>query len=601
MALFSWGSTPKNQNGDLPTSGGSSHSRMNANDPLKDGAAAATPPPLTPPPLPPPPTSTALAHGGGGGAPPVSTQAQPAAKAGTAELAVAAVTSSIAAVNMSPAVSIFNPATFCTPAQQPPDSPLEEEQDLAFFETPAAIADDWSDDCNNHNHDVYEDYDNHNNNDDNNDDDSDEEYPPVESPDRPDHSLPVQQQQQQQKQQQQHYYPYSQQQERSDYYPDETNETYPYQESNSMHPPVPDQYEDYSQQQQHYHYTSTAATAGAADADSIEASIPAVTDLTADLQQQQNPRTLTVLLEEPNDPTAPPPPHQQQQQPTPSSNMHTTTHPSHRGLDMIHAPHPCQDLATPLSACSYSSTFTFLSDADRVPAELSQTVEHAVRRRREFQSSMHDLECRVAALTAAVAEESMDRCAALQDLADRQFDQPLENLVERVALQREAQQVHVGACQATERNVSLLDSQMTHSIHVRLQDVKRQQLDSLQDALENDIVTNGKIQAAAADKQEVSLARQFESLVGHSARRYQEERAARIANLQVASEQMSQTLDDLEPGGVDECMATIQELRAQLQQEKTTRETDDARVMELIHQRAAAMKRALLEAVGDFE
>jgi RNAse (barnase) inhibitor barstar len=176
----------------------------------------------------------------------------------------------------------------------------------------------------------------------------------------------------------------------------------------------------------------------------------------------------------------------------------------------------------------------------------------------------------------------------------------MEAIVERVSLERDEQQYHsYDATMELERRLSILDSKMTHSVHVRLQDEKREKLDALHDHLVNDIKTDLKLEAAKADKREGSMVRRFEGLAGTMARRFHEERAARTAAVQVAMQQVQTQLDDLDPKKADDVMISLKQLRIQLEGERAERQAQDQRIQERIVQTTTAMKRALLEAAGD--
>jgi RNAse (barnase) inhibitor barstar len=220
-------------------------------------------------------------------------------------------------------------------------------------------------------------------------------------------------------------------------------------------------------------------------------------------------------------------------------------------------------------------------------------------------------------LTANVAEESMDRERSLEHVQDTCMDGPTEEMVERIALQQDAYQSQDFSKQSDalngssstcttnsrvlEKRLSVLDSQMTHSVHVKIQDAKRQHLGSLSEVLENEIAKDLKVDAAKADKREGGLVRRFESLVGTMVRQYQEERATRFAALQVAADNVRDEMMDpfLDPSRADAAVVLLRDLRMQLEHVRAERQEQDQRVMELIVQRTANMKRALLAASDD--
>jgi hypothetical protein len=313
-------------------------------------------------------------------------------------------------------------------------------------------------------------------------------------------------------------------------------------------------------------------------------------------------RSLTVQIKQPAHEQY----HQQQQSYTIPATVKT---------DLVPLPDYSQEglMMTPSPTCF--SNFTFLSDEISIPAEFNRVQDKAVQRRRDFQKNIHYLQYRVAALTANVAEESMDRERSLEHVQDTCIDGPKEEMVERIALQQEAYQSQDltkgsdasngdSTCTTNwrdlEKRLSVLDSQMTHSVHVKIQDAKREKLGTLSEVLENEITKDFKLEASKADKREGGLVRRFETLVGTMVRQYQEERATRIAALQVAADNMRDELTDpfLDASRADAAVVLLRDLRTQLEHVRAERQEQDERVMELIVQRTANMKRALLAASG---
>lgn len=322
---------------------------------------------------------------------------------------------------------------------------------------------------------------------------------------------------------------------------------------------------------------------------------------------QSRSRSLTVHIEQPSHEQ-----HHRQHQRYSATIPVETVAVSRSDTEMVALPE--YSMLTPSPSCF--ANFTFLSDETSVPAELNRVQDKAVQRRREFQKNIHDIQYRVAALTANVAEESMDRERSLEHVQDTCIDGPTEEMVERIALQQEAyqsQDISKGSetsngsntCNTVnwrilERRLSVLDSQMTHSVHVRIQDAKREQLGSLSEVLENEIAKDFKLESSKADKREGGLVRRFESLVGTMVRQYQEERAARVATLQVAVDNMRDEMTDpfLDPSRADAAVVLLRDLRMQLEHMRAERQEQDERLMELIVQRTANMKRTLLAATG---
>lgn len=120
---------------------------------------------------------------------------------------------------------------------------------------------------------------------------------------------------------------------------------------------------------------------------------------------------------------------------------------------------------------------------------------------------MHDLECRVAAITAALAQEQMDRDRALTDLVAKDIYQCLDDASEDVLLQRERTATATNGWVKLEGRLSALNTRMTHSVYVGLEDAKRSQWESLHDELEQEVEPSFKLETHKADRREGSLFR----------------------------------------------------------------------------------------------
>jgi hypothetical protein len=241
----------------------------------------------------------------------------------------------------------------------------------------------------------------------------------------------------------------------------------------------------------------------------------------------------------------------------------------------------------------------FFTEEKSIPAQLNNLQQQSIRKRHEFQNRIHDLDCKVALLTAKLADESMDLDLDLRHAMETGVYKPLEAAFERVSMER-----FTGGSSATslsqhwmtlERRLSALDSQMTHSVHVQLQDAKREHLTSLCEELVHDLIPDWKEESAAADKRETATARRWESQAGTMARRFEEERATRVAMLAVSDKK----LHELDPRRGEELLTKIAALRKQLAQERAARIASDERIRNYIVTRTEAMKQAILEAYPD--
>lgn len=243
-----------------------------------------------------------------------------------------------------------------------------------------------------------------------------------------------------------------------------------------------------------------------------------------------------------------------------------------------------------------SPRFVFLSEEKQVPEQLHNLQEISLRRRDEFQTNIHDLELRVAALTARLAEERMDRENSLQDVLLHDVFKPLE--ADQLQLDKESESLSATSSWVRlEGRLSALDTRMTHSLHVNLEDSLREQLEDLLAKLEYQIIPDMQVEVYKADKREGSLFRRFEELVGSMARRYHEERAGLQAAIARTCQQIV-AMEDLDQVKGEIFLEKIGKVRERLEEERAKRRAEDARILQLIEQRGSLLKEALLETVG---
>ena len=243
------------------------------------------------------------------------------------------------------------------------------------------------------------------------------------------------------------------------------------------------------------------------------------------------------------------------------------------------------------------SRFAFLSDENKLPSDLKKLQEKALRRRREFLSRMHDLDCQMASITAAFGDEKMDLDLAIYDALDRNICGPLEAAAERIVIERETSSCRTPAVTALGRRVEQLDNLMTNHIHVTLSDAKRDELDALHDQLIQDTIPGIHMENSKSDKIELGIARRLDAVAGMLNRRFHEESAARQAAIDKIRKKVEHSLKKEERRS-DDLLATITDLRAQIKKESATRKAQDQKIIEEIIQTTAAMKRALLAAVS---
>jgi hypothetical protein len=247
-----------------------------------------------------------------------------------------------------------------------------------------------------------------------------------------------------------------------------------------------------------------------------------------------------------------------------------------------------------------SKKFVFLSDENAIPQQLSKVQEQSLRQRHDFHTKIHSLECKVASLTAQLAIESMDTDVELSSVKDETIYKPIEQAYQRMSLDRGRSCIGSMRWINVEKRMTMLDSQMTHSVFVGYQDAKKKHLDTLRDEIFNDVTVDLDVDSVESGKQEGMLVRKFEELAGSMSRRYQDERATRYASLRMIEE-------DLETkGNVDVIthryeiiLDNIRSLREQIALERAIREGNDNKVLEQVCDRHDMMTKSILEAFGD--
>jgi hypothetical protein len=242
--------------------------------------------------------------------------------------------------------------------------------------------------------------------------------------------------------------------------------------------------------------------------------------------------------------------------------------------------------------------FRFLQESR---AALPKLEEQSVKRRHEFHTRIHELECqRMGQLAARLAHERMDRDLALRGFLDKTVSQPLQTLVERVM---GSKLLHVMDNERTRlmdlsNRLSKLETMLMKHKHVTLQDARHHHLHVLYDELVQEVQPALRLEASKADKREGSMVRRFESIAGIAARRYQEETSSCKAALSMLESELAidQELDEV---NTNDFLESIKTLRLELEKERKERKERDKEILRQIHESTVAMKRALLEAAGD--
>ena len=245
-----------------------------------------------------------------------------------------------------------------------------------------------------------------------------------------------------------------------------------------------------------------------------------------------------------------------------------------------------------------SPRFVFLSEEKEVPEKLFNLQEISLRRREEFQTNIHELELRAAGLSARLAQESMDRQNALQDVVTNDLYKPLEASINDLQLgTKNDRPSATSSWIRLEGRLSALDTKMTHSLHADLEDALREKLEDLLAKLEYQIQPDTKLELYKANKREGRLFHRFEELVGSMARRFHEERISLQAAIARTSNQIA-AMEDLDQQKGELFLEKIGKIQALLDEERNIRRAQDARIMQRIEQQESIMKEALMEVIG---
>ncbi|KAG7359941.1 hypothetical protein IV203_035039 [Nitzschia inconspicua] len=258
-------------------------------------------------------------------------------------------------------------------------------------------------------------------------------------------------------------------------------------------------------------------------------------------------------------------------------------------------------LETPTNRRIKPSRFVFLSDQKSVPNDMKRLQEHTIKRRRELLARMHDIDCQVARLMAKFANEKMDMELAICDTFERTVANPLASAVERMAIQREASTSRMVGVANLERRLTYLDAQMIHHINVTLNDIKRDELESFHDELQQDLISEIRVETTKYDKVEAGIVRRFELVAGEIAKNFHKEGAARRAELGLLKNKIDTTIPQQQTDRLENTLSQIAQLRAKLRQERADRQAADAAILESIVATTGTIKRAMMALVSDGE
>jgi len=265
----------------------------------------------------------------------------------------------------------------------------------------------------------------------------------------------------------------------------------------------------------------------------------------------------------------------------------------------------------------------FLTDQTTVPTGLKKLHDSTRHRRRQMMTQIHNLDCQMASLTANFAEETMDLDLGLRDTLDRVVCIPLESSVNRLVMERESSEQRGPAIRRLERQLAVMDSQMTLHTHVDCLMAEREHLDSLSQEFHQEVIPRLRMEDTKSEKIEGGVIRRFENIAGIVTRQFHQEVASRRASVELVRQKYHPTNDDhtkhdfsggtLSGSAPDATMTTtttttlrgqedllddIKALREQLKKEREQRRREDMIIMDDIRRTTVAMKRALLAVVG---
>jgi hypothetical protein len=265
-----------------------------------------------------------------------------------------------------------------------------------------------------------------------------------------------------------------------------------------------------------------------------------------------------------------------------------------------HQPPPTLDLFSPLTPNIYSprngvdsfhsSNIHFMNDE---PLQLIQ--ERSIRRKEERLQRIHDLECTIAKLTAQLANATINRQRDYKNALSNIVHVPLDNLLQELSMDNLKPSEQSNWMQLEQR-VSAIQAQMIHAQHVTLVDECSDLLDPIQHQL--DELEQLESSKRNHNHNHNTVASSLASVAGTLARHVTEERAARVAALQVIAAQSTKQVPENDRR-LRDSLQRVQDLRDQLAQERALRVQHDGIVKQTIANAVSQLQRAFLHVVGD--
>mmetsp|Transcript_7617 Transcript_7617/g.11636 ORF Transcript_7617/g.11636 Transcript_7617/m.11636 type:complete len:484 (+) Transcript_7617:77-1528(+) len=263
------------------------------------------------------------------------------------------------------------------------------------------------------------------------------------------------------------------------------------------------------------------------------------------------------------------------------------SNPLQEGESPAKCPTALEKFVSPLK----QNRFNFLTEA---PMAIPKLQESKTKRRYEYNTQVHEMNCSFAGLQARMAKESMDRdkelrqvlpsvCRRLDNISDQFMGSKFmldEERTKILNIQKRLAAVHTKSLQYKHDTLNQIQFDEFESIHV--------------DLIEN-IKPSIMIEAAKTDKRELALFRKFESFAGTQTRRFVEETSTRVAASRLLEDHMKIEGLEEKTGFLEQ----IRQLRKKIKEERESRQVNDAKVLQEVHKRCAALQRAVLEAAGD--
>lgn len=263
------------------------------------------------------------------------------------------------------------------------------------------------------------------------------------------------------------------------------------------------------------------------------------------------------------------------------------SNPLQNGKSPAECPTTLEKLVSPLK----QNRFNFLTEA---PMVIPKLQESKTKRRYEYNTQVHEMDCSFAGLQARMCKESLDRdkelrhvlpgvCRRLNNISDQFMGSKFmldEERTKILNIQKRLAAVHTKSLEYKHGTLNQIQFDEFESIHV--------------DLIEN-IKPSIMIEASKTDKRELALFRKFQSFAGTQRRRFVEETSTRLAACKLLEDHMKIEGLEEKTGFLEQ----IRQLRKKLKEEREERLLNDAKVLQEVHKRCAALQRAVLEAAGD--